>query len=547
MRERQAAFPSGSRRQSLRWLLLLLAVGVVSTISVWMISPRFEIDTPSVVDDWASLFYSSDQMSKVVRFENPEIERFRPGVILWTYIQWHTFDAPGGLVGPNVWNVLRILILVAGLSLFTALALPVPRGQWEAALHAALATLPAFVVVLVPKFARDLARFGPQEPLVVGGMALGGALLVLAGKSLLSESRPVQRWRIAALAFFGSAAWILGVYQKETSLCVLPLIAGVLIAARSHFASWPRLSTSRKSALAAIGAVVALPLVHVAVETFRIVQRGDLVYDAEVSGGRGLASGVRELYNWAHEALPENARQLMWAAIALMVVAAFVRRRVDPIAVGALLSGALSFAFAGQSGVVATRYYIPICALFAVAFVLSLARLPTAIQVVGALAVVFAFIPPPGTRDEVQSWTNEELGNSALVKDVARVESSGCLVAAAGLDLESSLALPVLVGLKGGSAAGPCDADAYLVVGPGEDGRALASACAEDALEELRQAPIGSFQRCQRLRTERVRDATYGLVKPEMLVALRRLEPVRSQRRLDVKSERPLSRESGRL
>jgi hypothetical protein len=265
--------------------------------------------------------------------------------------------------------------------------------------------------------------------------------------------------------------------------------------------------------------------VHVAVETFRIVQRGDLVYDAEVSGGRGLASGVRELYDWAHEALPENARQLMWAAIALTIVAAVVRRRVDPIAVGALLSGALSFAFAGQSGVVATRYYIPICALFAVAFVLSLARLPTAIQVVGALAVVFAFVPPPGTREEVRSWTNEELGNSALVKDVAELDSSGCLVAAAGLDIETSLALPVLVGLEQRIATGPCDdADAYLVVGPGEEGRALASACADGALEELRTAPVGSFHRCQRLRTEPVQDPTLGLVEPERLVAVRRFE-----------------------
>jgi hypothetical protein len=525
VREPRADSPTGSQGQRLRWFLLLLAVGAVSVISVWMISPRFEIDTPSVVDDWASLFYSPDQMSKVVRFENPETERFRPGVILWTYVQWHTFDAPGGLVGPNVWNVLRVVILVAGLSLFTALALPVPRGRWQAVLHAGLATLPAFVVVLVPKFARDLARFGPQEPLVVGGMALGGALLVLAGKSLLVESRPLQRWRIAALVLLGSSAWILGVYQKETSVCVLPLVAGVVIAGRSHLESWPLLRASRKSALAALGAVVTLPLVHVAVETFRIVQRGDLVYDAEVSGGRGLASGVRELYDWAHEALPENARQLMWAAIALTIVAAVVRRRVDPIAVGALLSGALSFAFAGQSGVVATRYYIPICALFAVAFVLSLARLPTAIQVVGGLAVVFAFVPPPGTREEVRSWTNEELGNSALVKDVAELDSSGCLVAAAGLDIETSLALPVLVGLEQRSATGPCDdADAYLVVGPGEEGRALASACADGALEELRTAPVGRFHRCQRLRTEPVQDPTLGLVDPERLVAVRRFE-----------------------
>jgi hypothetical protein len=525
VREQRPGSPAGFSGGRIRWFLLTLAVGVVSVLSVWTISPRFEIDTPSVVDDWAGIFHSSDQMSKVVRFENPETERFHPGAILWTYILWHTFDAPGGLVGPNVWNVLRIVILVAGLSLFTALVLPRPRGPWEAALHAGLATLPAFVVVLVPKFARDLARFGPQEPLLVGGMALGGSLLVLAGKFLLGHSQPVPRWRVTTLGVLGSLAWILGVYQKEASVCVLPLIAGVLIAGRSQLRSWARLNAMRKSALAALGAVIALPLVHVAVETLRIVLRGDLVYDAQVRGGRGLVAGTRVLYSWAHEALPENVRQLMYVAIVLTVVAAVVRRRVDPIAVGALVSGALSFAFAGQSGVVATRYYIPICALFAVAFVVSLARLPTAVQVVGALAVVFAFVPPPGTRDEVQRWTNEELGNSALVRDVAGFESSGCRIAAAGFDIETSLALPVLIGLERGRLEGRCDADSYLVVGHGDEGRALASACAEGALEELRNAPIGAVHRCIRLRTEPVQDPTLGLVEPERLVALRRLEP----------------------
>jgi len=501
-------------------------VAVVSLVAVWMISPRFEIVTPSVVDDWAALFHSSDQISQVLRFENPESDRFRPGVIAWTYVQWHTFDAPQGLVGPNSWNVLRVLVLVAGLSLLTALAIPFRRGRLDAVLYAALVGIPAFVVVMVPKFARDLARFGPQEPLLVGGMALGGSLLLLAGKSLLSESRQLHSWRILGLGVVGSVAWMMGVYQKETSVCVVPLLAAVLFVGRSRLAGWSRLSTGRKSGLAAIAAVVALPVAHVAIETFRIVRRGDLVYDAQVSGGRGLVRGVRDLYGWAHEALPPNARLLIYGAVLLTIAATVVRRKVDPIAVGALVSGALSFLFAGQSGVLATRYYIPICALFAVAFALSLARFPAPVQLAGVLAVFLAFIPPPGTREEVQRWTDEELGNQELVLEVARLESSGCLVAAAGLDLETSFALPVLIGLEREGRASACDdADAYLVVGPGEEGTALASSCVPDTLEQLREAPVGAVYRCDRLRAEPVRDPTLGLIEPDELVAQRRLQP----------------------
>ncbi len=64
----------------------------------------------------------------------------------------------------------------------------------------------------------------------MGGMALGGSLLFLAARSLLDTSRPLRVWGVAALAVAGGVAWALGTYQKETSICVLPLLAGVAIA-----------------------------------------------------------------------------------------------------------------------------------------------------------------------------------------------------------------------------------------------------------------------------------------------------------------------------
>ena len=81
-------------------------------------------------------------------------------------------------------------MLVAGLSLMTALAMPSPGSRWEAVLQAGLAGVPALLVVTAPKFAVDLARFGPQEPLLLGGMALGGSLLVLAARELLDAGAP---------------------------------------------------------------------------------------------------------------------------------------------------------------------------------------------------------------------------------------------------------------------------------------------------------------------------------------------------------------------
>src|SRR6266516_2064209 len=147
---------------AVRWLPLLLAVLLVWGLAFWIISPRFQLATPSFVDDWWAATQSSHQLAHIVRLGDPETVRYRPGWILWGYVQWHTFDAPRGLDGPNAWNVARLFVLVAGLSLLTAVALRPGRDMRNAAGLAALAALPALLVVTVPVFAVDLTRFGPQ-------------------------------------------------------------------------------------------------------------------------------------------------------------------------------------------------------------------------------------------------------------------------------------------------------------------------------------------------------------------------------------------------
>jgi hypothetical protein len=498
---------------------------LVSGLSVWLTSPRFEIETPSLVDDWAAITKPDDQLREVFRLGNPEEDRFRPGWIAWNYLQWHTLDAPEGMIGPHVWNVLRILVLVGGLTLLTALALPPPRRGSEAALHAALAAIPAFVVVTAPKLTVDLTRFGPQEPLLVGGMALGGALLVLAARALLDPQQAFHP-RTAALLVVGGGLWSLGVYQKETSLAVLPLLAAVLFAERARLASWTRLSTHRRAGLVALGAAVMLPLIHVAFETVWIVLRGDLVYAAEVDAGRGAWAGVVVLWHWAHEALPWAGRAFAVCAVVLTALAFALRRRLDVVALGALASGALAFAMAGQSGVVATRYYMPSYALFAVAFALSLVRFPPLVQLAGLLLVVFAFVPLTEARNEVDLWADDERLDGAFIVAVAERVSAGCAVASAGLDEEAGQAFPVLMAVEG-RASPPCPVGGtYLLAGPHDEGRALLEACAPGELRrDLDGRDLATLYWCSRLRTELVSFPGLGLVEPEQLVEQQRLRP----------------------
>ena len=396
---------------------------------------------------------------------------------------------------------LWLLVFVLGITLLTALMLPRARGLRESIIHACLAGVPAFAVLTVPKFARDFAWFGPQEPLLIGGLALGGALLALTARSLLSAA-PVRVPATVAMGLAGCLFWLLGVYQKEVALAAIPLIAAALYTGRSMLSRWRHVSVARRRALGALGLVAALPLVHVAVETARIALRGDIVYGAEVDGGAGIARGLEVLYDWWHEAMPQTARNLMLCVVVLVVLASIIRRRLDALALGALASGGLTIVFAAQSGFAASRYYIPLYALLAVAGSLSLARLPEAAQAAGVLVVFFAFLPATETRDEVRRWSDEERQHSEIVALVAGLERSGCTLAVAGLDLETSLALPVLVANENSGGTRACtDGGAYFVLPPRPAGDLpLLRACADGSIQAMEVGPLLGVHECGRLR-----------------------------------------------
>lgn len=517
---------------ALRAFTLVASALAVFALGVWILSPRFEIDSPSLVDDWIAVEQGADQVSSLARLDNPEEQRFRPSWIVWSYLQWSTFDAPAGIVGPNVWNLARLAILVAGLALFVAVALPPPRSRVEALLHGLLAAVPAFLVVTVPKLARDLARFGTQEPLLVGGMALGGALLVLAARSLL-RPEPLRPGRVWALFAAGGVLWLAGTYEKETSLAALPVLGAVLIAGRSGLRGWRSLAPARQRALVALGVVVLLPLAHVAIESARIAARGDLVYGARVDAGRGIVAGLETLYDWSSEVFSTNARRVFVAAVLVVLVAALVRRRLDLVAVGALAGGALSLALSAQSGVAVSRYYLPAYALAGVALALGLGRLPPVLQGMGVAALALSFLPAGEARSEVAEWTVEERAGGELVDLLAELDANGCRVAMAGIDEETSLALAALVAREDRSPTGSCERredDVYLVYRPWGDGAALAGACAPGALHSVRPPfPLGGgpveVGRCSGLGAEPVRDSTLGRVAPHELVQARRFRP----------------------
>lgn len=173
--------------------LSFAAAAFGTAVGLAVIAPRFSIGGPSLIDDWNAILSSPGQLRDLSEFLSPDGGRFRPGWTAWNYLQWHTTGAPANLLGPRFWGAGRLALLVVGLATFTALLLAGRRRTLGEPIYAALVGLPALLVVTVPAFGVDLARYGPQEPLLIGAMTLGGSLVFLGGRALVHGEQGIRR------------------------------------------------------------------------------------------------------------------------------------------------------------------------------------------------------------------------------------------------------------------------------------------------------------------------------------------------------------------
>jgi hypothetical protein len=508
-----------------RWVRVgaFLAAIVAGT---WIISPRFLIDGPSLVDDWAAISRSPHQVSNVGRLLSADGPRFRPGWVVWNYAQWHSLGAPAHMLGPNAWGVLRLLVFVVGVALFTAIAFRIVQYNSHAPLRfvPALVVVAPLIVVTTPKVAGDFARFGPQEPLMVGSMALGGSLLILGVREVVSRRSRHRTVLILAFLTLGYALWAVGIYQKEVSVCVLILVPFLYLACRRDFLPAAlRLTKRTRLLLAVLVAGVLLPVAHMALEVTRITARGQLVYGTHVGFG---AETIRRSYQFL-ATMPDNTGSyigwLLFAVIALAVVLSFGRRKPDWLLFGLLLTALVCLAWSAQTEAAASRYYIPTLSLAAVGFVLVLARIGldskaapiiAACVLVGATAEQFRIwstrpglaashevisllvlatlglslaLARHGVRSDyiglgavcvlvalsankahrsVELWADDDQNGAALVAAVTRARDSGCPIVVSGVDPERTVALPILSSLRSAGVERRRCSGAFLVLGP---------------------------------------------------------------------------------
>jgi len=479
-----------------RWSTIVVITALVTAVSLWTLSARLGHTFPSMVDDWAAISRSPDQIGDALTLRNPEDQRYRPTWIAWNYVQWHTLGAPEDQRPPLAWDLLRVLTLVAGL-VAAAVALT-ERSRIGTLTRALLVGGAVVVVVTIPAFAEDLARYGPQEPLMVGLLGAGGALLWLTVRRALQG-----RATTTGTALLGTCAALLvwgGAGQKETSICALALVPFLWPALRSNWQAFLALPSGIRRALVATVALAAAGFIPVLARTVQLALADERIYGARPEEGI-LGKLERQITEMNVELQSRTGWYLLAGAVALTAAAA-LRRRTDWLGVGLLVTAFAFLVFASSTGIVASRYYLPTVALASLAIARSAAVLRSPVAtVLATVLVVLGLWQAPSARDVVDGWIGWEKKHEEIAREVARIDAGGCPVEVTGPDVELVEALPVLLPLAREKAAGCKPGDTFVAIMTGTSPWAEdpadppVVACGLSAAEVFRN-DVGRILRC---------------------------------------------------
>jgi hypothetical protein len=429
--------PNALRRAGGGPALLVAALSV----GIWVISPRFSITGPSLIDDWDALVSAPARLHALVHFDYQVQTRFYPTWILWNWVQWRVPGAPGNLLAPNLLGVARLALLVFGMTAFASIIVPRRQHPLERAL---ICTLPALLVVTVPAFGVDLARFGPQEPALVGGMMLGGSLLYLGGRDLAADPvrRPVRAWLLVVV---GSFAWCYGVFTKETSVCVFLALPLAIVLLRGA----ARRARRRQFEVATgLGALALLPALVMLYEVVRIVQRGSLEYGAHIQNGRGSVSVfAHALRVMPHQLMSFTGVVVLATVVVALAVGAVSRPpRPDWLLLTILVVALAALEMSVQTDFYESRYYLPSVALLAVGAARAVGGLPARyMRLLLAGACVLALVSATKAHTQVKRWAKEDQQGDVIVGAVRATTDDGCRLSIAGIDEERSQAIKALV------------------------------------------------------------------------------------------------------
>jgi hypothetical protein len=423
-------------------LVWILPPGAAAIV-LWVISPRFALSKPSLIDDWYAITYGPAGFHGLVHahYDAAAVDlggRFRPSYVIWNYLQWHWWSG-SSLVAPEIWGAGRVLVLLVAVG---AITYALTRGRVSRGWSIGLGTAAGLSLALTPQTAVDLARFGPAEPLALGTLACGGLLVTIGLRRFLSGAR---RGVVSGLAAGGGLAvgyalWVFGAYLWEASAGLLVLLPFLYLGlVRDPELGRPRL----RSTVGVAVLLLAVPLTHQAVNLVLAME----ARTAYVSEGGGLQSfaqrlGVASLITVIGMAIALGTP--VWLGAFLLTVRGLLDRarndRSSLVCLGALGGGAVcvligQFAAAGPS-----RYFLPWAAAVAIGGATLLTQLGARARVL-VIALMFALLLIGGPRSRVQAWVTQERSGAAAIDLAAGMTRGSCTLYLSNFSHERRLAL----------------------------------------------------------------------------------------------------------
>jgi hypothetical protein len=516
----------------------LIAAVLTGAVAIFVISPRFgSITSPSLIDDWDQLYYSPTALHQLehLSYDPKAFDplRYRPSFWgVWSYLQWHTFGAPQRMRGPNAWNLIRIGALALALALM-AIAAVHPRRRREQRRYwlGLLAAVPGILLFSTPAFGVDLARFGPQEPLLIASLGLGGLALVLAVWMVLE--RKAHFAFAGFVGLLGLLVWTFGVYMKEAAVCVFVLAPFLALELRARWHPPPP-SRARISVAVVIGLLALAPLLQLTVQLVHIGEGPKLVYGAVPPHGLGAwVTRSRTVVEQQWNGIPTSFGQGIWQGFTMalppLLLAVWLRtRRPQWLALGMLLLGWSVLVFQGLPMVVDPRYYMPAFAAFAISLVVLLAELPAGLRT--AVMVGVAVLAANGvatSRSAVQKWVAGEQSGELLVHATAQLNPRLCPVYYTNFDPERHASLPVLIATLYPDTRTPCQSGAASLVVegalPNPASQTVVATCAPPGWQPRVAAGLGTIYSCARLRRGLVPTPDGTKLPPAQILSQNRL------------------------
>jgi hypothetical protein len=287
---------------------------------------------------------------------------------------------------------------------------------------------------MTPELALDLARHGPADPMMVAGLIIGLALIGCGARALLDPGAERRNRAVAAVAI-GYLVYLIGVYSKEASICVIAFLPFFLKWLGPEIRTQIRGSRVGRYLLPSLAVLLIAPLVHVAAHLARAVLAGENPYpNAAFSlGTKVLAAVVLPLVG-----APGPLGTFLWlagapAAIAFTVVLFRRSHRDAWLLAGVLATGFLMSAFSLARGDTPSRYYLPWVIAVAAVAVRALAQTSAGLQIAAAVVVVAMALT--GTRDAIADWARTERSGSTAVEMAKGVVVAGCPTYLANFDV----------------------------------------------------------------------------------------------------------------